>query len=53
MADIRIGTCGYSYTEWIGPVYPEGTKKDDFLAIYAEMFPTVELDYAYVRHKVI
>jgi hypothetical protein len=38
MADIRIGTCGYSYTEWAGPVYPEGAKRDDFIVIYAEMF---------------
>jgi uncharacterized protein YecE (DUF72 family) len=35
--------------EWIGPVYPEGTKRDDFLVLYAEMFPTVELDYAYYQ----
>jgi hypothetical protein len=26
MAEILIGTCGYSYHEWVGPVYPEGTK---------------------------
>jgi uncharacterized protein YecE (DUF72 family) len=47
MAEILIGTCGYHYTEWIGPVYPEGTKKEDFFARYARMFPTVELDYPY------
>jgi uncharacterized protein YecE (DUF72 family) len=47
MADILIGTCGYHYTEWIGPVYPEGTKKEGFLPLYAGMFPTVELDFAY------
>ncbi|MCL2209281.1 MAG: DUF72 domain-containing protein [Treponema sp.] len=47
MADILVGTCGYSYKEWIGPVYPEGAKKDQFLALYAGMFGTVELDYTY------
>jgi uncharacterized protein YecE (DUF72 family) len=47
MAEILVGTCGYHYTEWIGPVYPEGTKKEDFLVCYARMFPTVELDYTY------
>jgi uncharacterized protein YecE (DUF72 family) len=49
MAEILVGTCGYHYTEWIGPVYPEGTKKEDFLAQYARMFPTVELDYTYYQ----
>jgi uncharacterized protein YecE (DUF72 family) len=47
MATILVGTCGYHYTEWIGPVYPEGTKKEGFLPLYAGMFGTVELDYAY------
>jgi uncharacterized protein YecE (DUF72 family) len=49
MAEILVGTCGYHYVEWIGPVYPEGTKKEDFLARYARMFPTVELDYCYYQ----
>jgi uncharacterized protein YecE (DUF72 family) len=47
MAEILIGTCGFSYNEWIGPVYPEGTKKDQFLPLYAGRFKTVELDYTY------
>jgi uncharacterized protein YecE (DUF72 family) len=47
MADIVIGTCGYSYHEWVGPVYPEGTKPGEYLARYAGMFPTVELDFAF------
>ena len=47
MGKILIGTCGYHYNEWIGPVYPEGTKKEDFLGLYAKKFPTLELDYTY------
>jgi uncharacterized protein YecE (DUF72 family) len=47
MADVLVGTCGYHYTEWIGPVYPEGAKKEEFLPRYAGMFGTVELDYTY------
>jgi uncharacterized protein YecE (DUF72 family) len=47
MAEILVGTCGYHYVEWIGPVYPEGTKKEEFLAHYARMFPTVELNQPY------
>lgn len=42
-----IGTCGYSYHEWVGPVYPEGTKPEGYLACYSGLFPTVELDYAF------
>jgi uncharacterized protein YecE (DUF72 family) len=46
MADILIGACGYSYHEWVGPVYPEGTKQSGYLACYSGLFPTVELDYS-------
>ncbi len=44
---IRIGTSGYSYDDWVGPVYPEGTNKRDFLSIYAQKFDTVEVNYTY------
>jgi uncharacterized protein YecE (DUF72 family) len=47
MADVLIGTCGYSYHEWVGPVYPAGTKPGGYLACYAGLFPTVELDFAF------
>ncbi|MDL2229527.1 DUF72 domain-containing protein [Treponema sp. OttesenSCG-928-L16] len=47
MAEIFIGTCGYSYNEWVGPVYPEGTKREQFLSLYASRFNTVEVDYTY------
>ena len=47
MAEILVGTCGYSYNEWVGPVYPQGTNKDQFLTLYAGRFNTVELDFAY------
>jgi len=41
MAEILIGTSGYSYHEWVGPVYPEGTKAGEYLARYAELFPAM------------
>ena len=47
MAEILIGTSGYSYHDWVGPVYPEGTKQKDYLACYSKMFPTVELNFSY------
>jgi uncharacterized protein YecE (DUF72 family) len=47
MADILIGTSGYSYHEWVGPVYPEGIKANEYLACYSGLFPTVELNFFY------
>jgi uncharacterized protein YecE (DUF72 family) len=49
MAEILIGTSGYYYNEWVGPVYPEGTKQKDYLACYAGLFPTVELNFSYYQ----
>ncbi len=47
MADIKIGTSGYSYRDWVGSVYPDGTKQKDYLHLYAELFPTVELNFSF------
>ena len=47
MSEILVGTSGYSYNEWVGCVYPEGTKQKDFLSCYSAMFPTVELNFSY------
>ncbi|MDR3341210.1 MAG: DUF72 domain-containing protein [Treponema sp.] len=49
MSKIQIGTSGYSYAEWVGPVYPVGTHSREFLSHYAERFPTVELNFSYYR----
>ena len=46
---ILIGTCGYSYTDWIGPFYPPGTKSNDMLGLYAKRFAAVEVDSTYYR----
>jgi uncharacterized protein YecE (DUF72 family) len=42
-----VGTCGYSYDEWRGLLYPEGLPKTEFLPRYASSFPFVELDFSY------
>ena len=49
MAEILVGTCGYSYNEWVGPVYPQATKREQFLSLYASRFKTVELDYTFYK----
>lgn len=41
---IRIGCSGWSYKDWIGNFYPEGTAQTDLLSAYAEHFNTVEID---------
>jgi uncharacterized protein YecE (DUF72 family) len=48
-AKVLIGTSGYSYDDWIGPVYPEGTRKQDFLSLYVREFAAVELNFSYYQ----
>ena len=49
MAEFRIGTSGYSYRDWIGPVYPAGTPSRDFLSYYSKLFDFTELNFSYYR----
>ena len=46
---VLIGTSGFSYKDWVGPVYPEGLPKQEWLAFYADEFPTCELNFSYYR----
>lgn len=46
---IYLGTSGYSYDDWVGPFYPEGTKKNEFLDYYKQHFDTTELNFTYYR----
>ena len=41
---IHIGTSGWHYKHWLGPVYPAGTPSRDFLSLYARRFRTVEIN---------
>ena len=47
MAEILIGTSGYSFKDWVGPFYPEGLRPADLLPFYARHFPAVELNTTY------
>ncbi|HET7839270.1 MAG TPA: DUF72 domain-containing protein [Rectinemataceae bacterium] len=42
-----VGTCGYSYDEWRGVLYPPELPKAEFLPFYAGTFPFVELDFSW------
>jgi uncharacterized protein YecE (DUF72 family) len=44
---LHIGTCGFSYRDWIGPFYPKGIASLDMLPYYAERFDCVEIDSTY------
>ena len=41
---VYVGTSGWSYPSWRPRFYPEGTKPEEFLRLYAERFDTVDLN---------
>jgi len=41
---ILIGTQGWNYAAWVGPLYPPGTRPSEFLSTYARAFRAVEVD---------
>lgn len=47
MVGIRIGTSGWSYDDWLGPVYPKGLKKSKMLEFYIQLFNTCELNTSF------
>jgi uncharacterized protein YecE (DUF72 family) len=42
-----IGTCGYSFADWVGTFYPEGTQTAEMFAAYVTHFPAVELNFTF------
>jgi hypothetical protein len=49
MNPVRIGTCGWSYQDWLGVFYPKGTAAGEYLPYYAERYPVVEVDSTFYR----
>jgi uncharacterized protein YecE (DUF72 family) len=49
MATLRIGTSGFSYTDWVGPFYPPMLKPAQWLCYYASKFDTLELNSTYYQ----
>lgn len=41
---IYVGCAKWGRTEWIGKIYPEGTKEKDFLSHYVQHFNAIELN---------
>ena len=54
-ADIRIGTCGYSFPDWKGVVYPPNVRPSLYLVYYARTlgFNAVELDSSFYHMPTI
>ena len=46
---LRIGTSGWHYAHWWGPLYPAGLPRKRALAHYAKHFDAVELDAPFYR----
>jgi uncharacterized protein YecE (DUF72 family) len=46
---VRIGCSGWNYDDWRGRLYPEGLGKRRWLARYAEVFATVEVNSTFYR----
>jgi uncharacterized protein YecE (DUF72 family) len=44
-----VGTSGYSFRDWVGTFYPEGTRGGQMLPLYARSFPAVEVNTTYYR----
>ena len=40
----HVGTMGWSYADWAGVFYSEGTASRDYITHYAQTFDTVEID---------
>lgn len=47
--NVRIGTAGYAYPEWVGGFYPRGTTAHDMLPYYAARFAAVEINSSFYR----
>ncbi|MGZ3975656.1 MAG: DUF72 domain-containing protein, partial [Flavisolibacter sp.] len=46
---VYVGCAKWSRKEWIGTVYPEGTKEKDFLNVYTRQFNSVELNATHYK----
>ena len=50
LCEVAVGTCGYSYTEWVdNGFYPRGTRTSDMLCLYSRFFSVVELNYTWYQ----
>ena len=48
---VYVGCAKWGRDEWVGMIYPEGTKSTDFLKNYVEHFNAIELNSTYYNAK--
>jgi uncharacterized protein YecE (DUF72 family) len=46
---LHVGTSGFSYPSWRGGFYPADAAPEDFLRLYAERLPSVEVNSTFYR----
>jgi uncharacterized protein YecE (DUF72 family) len=46
---VWVGTSGWQYRDWRGPVYPPALKQGEWLEHYTTLFDTVEVNNAFYR----
>jgi uncharacterized protein YecE (DUF72 family) len=49
VAEILVGTSGWSYDDWVGAFYPKAIERSSWLSFYAERFPTVEVNHTFYQ----
>ncbi len=49
MSRVHVGTMGWSYRFWVGRLYPEDSKPEEYLSEYSTRFDTVEVDSTFYR----
>jgi uncharacterized protein YecE (DUF72 family) len=49
LARAYVGTSGFSYASWKPDFYPAGARATDFLRLYSERLPSVELNATFYR----
>ncbi|MFX1573887.1 MAG: DUF72 domain-containing protein [Promethearchaeota archaeon] len=47
MVQIKIGTAGWDYKDWIGSFYPKRLKRSQFLEFYSKYFEIVEINSSF------
>jgi len=49
MGDVRIGTSGWVYKEWVGPIFPKEVKAKERLSWISRRYATLEINASFYR----
>lgn len=47
--DVFVGCAKWGRKDWVGKIYPPGTKEADFLSLYAKNFNSIELNATFYK----